>query len=198
MYVPQEGVVYTDEVLHLCTELPKVNHVTVKASVDTDTIPGGETFFDPLLNPPTVAPCEFSNEASWTTAILILIPLRLGLDRLNEMYMPAMTQIFAFPQSVGVIGGKRGHSVYFVGTSTNELHLLDPHTVHPAAEWSAGFPSITQLSTLHCQTPLVIGLENIDPSLALGFYCRDFNEYVDFQQRVEEVRYKYIIEMTMT
>ena len=92
---------------------------------------------DPLLNPPTP-----DAAAAWTTSLLVLIPLRLGLDHLNDAYVAALRQTFAFPQSVGIIGGKKGHSVYFVGTQAeNRLQLLDPHDVHPTAALASSFPT---------------------------------------------------------
>ncbi|EGZ06159.1 hypothetical protein PHYSODRAFT_532364 [Phytophthora sojae] len=154
MYVPQEGVVYTDDVTRLC-------------------------FFDPLLHPPTA-----EDSSDWSTALLILIPLRLGLDQVNERYVPALEKTFAFPQSVGIIGGKKGHSVYFVGTQQDQLHLLDPHDVHPAPELNPAFPTATHLRTVHSSRPLVMNVTGIDPSLALGFLCDNRADYEDFERRV--------------
>ncbi|EEY58627.1 cysteine protease family C54, putative [Phytophthora infestans T30-4] len=154
MYVPQEGVVYSDDVAKLC-------------------------FFDPLLHPPTT-----EDKSDWSTALLILIPLRLGLDQVNERYVPAIQKSFAFPQSVGIIGGKKGHSVYFVGTQQDQLHLLDPHDVHPAPELNTAFPTATHLRTVHSSRPLVMNVTTIDPSLALGFLCENRVDYEDFERRV--------------
>jgi hypothetical protein len=133
MYVPQEGVVYTDDVTRLC-----VSHLEDEQEKKEVLQDDGEkpAFYDPLLHPPTT-----EDSSDWSTALLILIPLRLGLDQLNERYVPAIEKTFTFPQSVGIIGGKKGHSVYFVGTQQDQLHLLDPHDVHPAPELNAAFPT---------------------------------------------------------
>lgn len=139
MYVPQEGVVYTDDVMRLC-----ISHLDDDDERATDTpqqLPtDAPAFFDPLLNPP--AP---TLEKEWHTSLLVLIPLRLGLDQLNDAYVPALQKTFTFPQSVGIIGGKKGHSVYFVGAQDEQLHLLDPHDVHPTAELNASFPTAVRL-----------------------------------------------------
>ena len=141
MYVPQEGVVYRDDVTRLCVSHLEEESVATREIESHD----GPAFFDPLLHPPTVDDCR-----EWSTALLILIPLRLGLDQLNERYVPALEKTFTFPQSVGIIGGKKGHSVYFVGTQQNQLHLLDPHDVHPAPELNAAFPTaVRPFSVLH-------------------------------------------------
>lgn len=144
MYVPQEGVVYTDDVMRLC-----VSHLDDDDAEDADASTKSDAdvaFFDPLLNPP-----QNTGEKEWRTSLLVLIPLRLGLDQLNESYVPALQQSFAFPQSVGIIGGKKGHSVYFVGSQENQLHLLDPHDVHPTAELNTSFPTaVRSLIILIC------------------------------------------------
>ncbi|KAF1782766.1 Peptidase C54 [Phytophthora cactorum] len=174
MYVPQEGVVYSDDVAKLCVS--HIEQETVEKEVKDE---GAPEFFDPLLHPPTS-----EDKSDWSTALLILIPLRLGLDQVNERYVPAIQKTFAFPQSVGIIGGKKGHSVYFVGTQQDQLHLLDPHDVHPAPELNAAFPTATHLRTVHSSRPLVMNVTTIDPSLALGFLCEHRADYEDFERRV--------------
>ena len=135
MYVPQEGVVYTDDVAKLC-----ISHLEKKKEEEETTTTKEKkdlpAFYDPLLHPPTT-----EDSSNWTTALLILIPLRLGLDHVNERYVLALERTFTFPQSVGIIGGKQGHSVYFVGTQQDQLHLLDPHDVHPTPELNTAFPT---------------------------------------------------------
>lgn len=181
MYVPQEGVVYSDDVARLC-----VSHLDDKAAdtAQADQANQAQTnpdvaFFDPLLHPPAR-----DEEREWAAALLILIPLRLGLDQLNERYVPALERTFAFPQSVGIVGGKKGHSVYFVGAQPGRLHLLDPHEVQAAAEPDESFPTATFLRSVHSSKPLVMNMASIDPSLALGFLCLDRADYLDFCDRV--------------
>jgi len=57
---------------------------------------------------------EKENEGEWKP-LLILIPLRLGLDTLNPDYIPAVKEVFQYPQSLGIIGGRPRSSLYFVG-----------------------------------------------------------------------------------
>jgi hypothetical protein len=144
MYVPQEGVVYSDDVHKLC-----ISHVKSPLKKQQQEKEEEKVFlFDPLLNPP---PTKEQEKKEWSTSLLVLIPLRLGLDKLNEAYLPALLKSFTFPQSLGIIGGKRGHSVYFVGTTCqgNKLQLLDPHEVHPTADINASFPTAVSSLTLY-------------------------------------------------
>ena len=45
-----------------------------------------------------------------------------------------------------------------------------------------------QSSTYHCRSILSIPVREIDPSLALGFYCRDKADFDDFWHRAKQVR----------
>lgn len=46
--------------------------------------------------------------------MLIMVPLRLGLENLNEDYIPVLKETFSIPQSLGIAGGKPRASLYFV------------------------------------------------------------------------------------
>ena len=110
------------------------------------------------------------------------------------------------PQSVGFVGGKPNHAIYFVGSYGQELTGLDPHTVQlapqPAPEeeeeeeeedegggdrgGGGGYiPTDEHLRSVQCRTPQVMQAKDLDPSLALGFYLR--NE-VDFEAFVKHVQ----------
>nr|XP_019048884.1 hypothetical protein I302_02663 [Kwoniella bestiolae CBS 10118]OCF27814.1 hypothetical protein I302_02663 [Kwoniella bestiolae CBS 10118] len=65
-------------------------------------------------------------------AVLILVGIRLGLDGVNPIYYESIKALFAFPQSVGIAGGRPSSSYYFVGSQANSLFYLDPHLTRPA------------------------------------------------------------------
>jgi hypothetical protein len=48
-------------------------------------------------------------------ALLLLIPLTLGVGKVNELYLPQLQRVLTFPQSVGIVGGRPGASLFFVG-----------------------------------------------------------------------------------
>ncbi|KAF5959246.1 hypothetical protein HYC85_000455 [Camellia sinensis] len=74
---------------------------------------------------------EFSKgQANWTP-ILLLVPLVLGLDKINPRYIPFLSATFMFPQSLGILGGRPGASTYIVGVEDEEAFYLDPHEVQP-------------------------------------------------------------------
>jgi cysteine protease ATG4 len=80
---------------------------------------------------------------------LILVPLRLGLDSLNDIYFHSICETLQYPQSVGILGGKPRASYYFVGYQDNQLLYLDPHDIQPAVDMSA-IPFPTEVCTRHC------------------------------------------------
>jgi cysteine protease ATG4 len=53
-------------------------------------------------------------ERTWHP-VIILVPVRLGIQCLNPIYIPTLKSFFSFPQCLGVIGGKPHSSFYFVG-----------------------------------------------------------------------------------
>lgn len=127
-------------------------------------------------------------EMAWDTALLLLIPLRLGLKSFNDDYVEAVAHCFSLPQSVGVLGGRPRGARWFYGALSDgsKIFGLDPHTVQMAPKRRTarvnGTPSsVVELSdeymrSVHTTYPEVFSLPKMDPSIALGFYCRDKSE----------------------
>lgn len=57
----------------------------------------------------------------------------------------------------------------------------------PSLEWYANAYSEAQLRTFHCEKVKKISLSGLDPSMLLGFMCRDEAEFEDFCERVSRV-----------
>ncbi|KAG0142311.1 hypothetical protein CROQUDRAFT_97666 [Cronartium quercuum f. sp. fusiforme G11] len=68
----------------------------------------------------------------WQRPVLVLINVRLGLDRVNPSYYETIKATFTFPQSVGIAGGRPSQSYYFCGYQDNSLFYIDPHHPCPA------------------------------------------------------------------
>lgn len=79
------------------------------------------------------------------------MPVRLGIQCLNPIYIPTLKTFLTLPQSLGIIGGKPHSSFYFIGyqgivfplnltladlikiaTADNNVLYMDPHFVQPA------------------------------------------------------------------
>lgn len=131
------------------------------------------------------ASTEVTNRSPWRPLVL-LIPLRLGLTDINEAYVETLKHCFRMPQSLGVIGGKPNSAHYFIGYVGEELIYLDPHTTQPAVE-------LTDLcfipdESFHCQhPPCRMSIGELDPSIAVGFFCKTEEDFNDWCQQVRKL-----------
>ncbi|KAF3557704.1 hypothetical protein F2Q69_00010617 [Brassica cretica] len=121
---------------------------------------------------------EFSRGEDEWAPLLLLVPLVLGLDRVNPRYIPSLKATFTFPQSLGVLGGKPGASTYIVGVQDDNGFYLDPHDVQQVVTVNKETLDV-DTSSYHCNVLRYVPLESLDPSLALGFYCRDKADFDD-------------------
>ncbi|GFR44873.1 hypothetical protein Agub_g6216, partial [Astrephomene gubernaculifera] len=64
--------------------------------------------------------------------VLLLVPLTLGMEKLNPVYLPQLQQVLSWPHSVGIIGGRPSASLYLCGTQEAAFLYLDPHEAQPA------------------------------------------------------------------
>ncbi|MBO8695554.1 cysteine protease ATG4, partial [Staphylococcus aureus] len=78
---------------------------------------------------------------------------------------------FTFPQSLGVIGGRPNHALYFIGFVGTDVIFLDPHTTQ-----QIGMLPNKDIETehkidhsYHCQQINRLPILNMDPSLAACF-----------------------------
>lgn len=129
--------------------------------------------------------CIESSDMDWTP-LLLLVPLVLGLDKINPRYLPLLGSTFTFPQSLGILGGRPGASTYIVGMQDEKAFYLDPHETQTVVDLMSDCSEV-DTSSYHCNIIRQFPLDSIDPSLAIGFYCRDKNDFADFCSRAFEL-----------
>ncbi|KAL5214786.1 hypothetical protein ABZP36_003938 [Zizania latifolia] len=130
--------------------------------------------------------CDFNKGQSAWSPIVLLVPLVLGLDKINPRYIPLLKETFTFPQSLGILGGKPGTSTYIAGVQDDRALYLDPHEVQMAVDIVADNLDV-DVSSYHCSTVRDLALDLIDPSLAIGFYCSDKDDFDNFCSRASEL-----------
>ncbi|KAG0090875.1 Cysteine protease atg4 [Podila epicladia] len=120
--------------------------------------------------------------------LLILVTIRLGIDKLNPIYNDAIKTTFEFPQSLGIAGGRPSSSYYFVGYQGDDLFYLDPHHSRCMVEAKESSEYVAEdFATYHCEVVRKIDINSIDPSMLLAFYCRDRSDFDSFCERVKEM-----------
>ncbi|KAK4416627.1 Cysteine protease ATG4 [Sesamum alatum] len=124
-------------------------------------------------------------QSDWAP-ILLMVPLVLGLEKINPRYLPLLSATFTFPQSLGLLGGKPGASTYIVGVQDEKAFYLDPHDVQQVAHIKTDDLE-ADTSSYHCNVVRHMPLESIDSSLAIGFYCRNKSDFDDFCSRASEL-----------
>ena len=92
-------------------------------------------------------PTPSSSSSSSSSSLFLLVPVRLGLRKLDEDYIPEILHTLELPSCVGIIGGRPGHSLHFIGSvqpqnESDVPHIiyLDPHFEQPACTLSDSFP----------------------------------------------------------
>ena len=122
---------------------------------------------------------------------LLLVSIRLGLDKIDPMYYDKVLDIFSIPGSVGFAGGKPNRALYFIGVwktkgSERKLIYLDPHFNQEAA------PNKKELEELYYLTYLpkdfyIVDVGKISPSLTCGFYFTNLKEYLMLINKLKEI-----------
>ncbi|KAL5282642.1 ATG4C family protein [Megaselia abdita] len=109
-----------------------------------------------------------SSQQIYQKAVIILIPLRLGNEKLNIDYAEKLKNLLSNEYCIGIIGGRPKHSLYFVGFQEDKLIHLDPHYCQDMIDVTKeDFP----VHSFHCKSPRKLKSSKMDPSCCIGFYC---------------------------
>ncbi|KAM7287827.1 cysteine protease ATG4C [Ixodes scapularis] len=121
--------------------------------------------------------------AKWR-GVIILVPVRLGGERINSAYIPCVKAMLAYANCIGIIGGRPRHSLYFLGWQEEKVIYLDPHYCQEMVDVnSQDFP----LDSFHCSWPRKMSFSRIDPSCTIGFYCKTKHDLEDFTKNIREL-----------
>lgn len=181
VHVALDNTVVKEDIRKLCRKVPSGNTSSSSQKQKSKT---GTALHEPQQQN-LGAHCS---EYTWKPLVLF-IPLRLGLNEINEVYVKRLTECFKIRQSLGVIGGKPNHAHYFIGVNTeNTLFFLDPHTTQPVVDIDQ-WGHIADES-YHCSQVSQMFISSLDPSIALGFYCHSEADFEDWCKNITKVIYE--------
>ncbi|KAF9921218.1 Cysteine protease atg4b [Linnemannia zychae] len=115
--------------------------------------------------------------------VVVMMPVRYGLEKLKEGYVANLKQLFKFPQFLGIAGGRPGRSLYFVACQGNDLFYFDPHIVKARA--TPDELSHCPASSYHCNIVRTMDIMELDPSMMLGFLIRSMQDLVELAAQMK-------------
>ncbi|KAK3941150.1 putative cysteine protease [Diplogelasinospora grovesii] len=126
---------------------------------------------------------------------LILVCTRLGIDKINQVYEQALIATLQMSQSIGIAGGRPSSSHYFVGAQGQWLFYLDPHHPRPALPYRQDLRDYTpdELDSCHTRRLRRLHVEDMDPSMLIGFLIKDEDDWDMWKASVKHVQGKAII-----
>jgi len=126
---------------------------------------------------------------------LIVLGIRLGIEKVTAAYHSALKAALEMPQSVGIAGGRPSSSHYFVGHQGDSFIYLDPHFTR---QMLSPQPSAEDVETCHTRRVRRIPLTEMDPSMLLGFLLHSKDDFEQWRKAVAEMPGKAIIHIHET
>ncbi|KAK3703512.1 Cysteine protease atg4 [Vermiconidia calcicola] len=121
---------------------------------------------------------------------LIVLGIRLGIDRITPVYHAALKSALEMPQSVGIAGGRPSASHYFIGHQGDQFFYLDPHSTRPMLSPQ---PSDEDVETCHTRRVRRLDISEMDPSMLIGFLIHSKEEFDEWRKAVSEGEGKQFI-----
>lgn len=120
------------------------------------------------------------------TPTLILVGIRLGIDRVTPAYWEALKASLQLPQSVGIAGGRPSSSHYFFGIQGDQFFYLDPHVTRPALPFPKNPKDFTEEEIDSCHTRRIrrLPLKDMDPSMLIAFMIKDEEDWKSWRRAI--------------
>lgn len=122
----------------------------------------------------------------WETGVLVLLPLMLGVNKVETRYYSLIKLLLKMNDSVGIIGGMTRSALYFVGFQNDSLIYLDPHIVKIALKSNDELYS--SLDSFVSDKARLLPLSKVKASMSVGFYFNSQEAFNRFQRGVEGTR----------
>ena len=126
---------------------------------------------------------------------LILVGIRLGIDRVTPAYWDALKASLQLPQSVGIAGGRPSSSHYFFGIQGDQFFYLDPHVTRPGLRLCLDPADLTQEEVDSCHTRRLrrLPLKDMDPSMLIAFLIKDEEDWKSWRRGISDASGKPVV-----
>ncbi|PJF16659.1 hypothetical protein PSACC_03528 [Paramicrosporidium saccamoebae] len=113
--------------------------------------------------------------------VLVWIPMRLGVDSLNDVYIgPIKALLGTVTLTSLTVRGRPNSALYFVGFENNDLLYLDPHYPRPAPR-----------ENVSCADLGRVAFYSIDPCLVAGFVISDADILAKWTEEIVQIKTAY-------
>jgi cysteine protease ATG4 len=113
--------------------------------------------------------------------LLLFVPMRLGVDELNQEYARQLVALLRMEQTIGIVAGEPSRAYFVVASQADAVFVLDPHVVQP-------YEPLTESASLdrfHCRLPRTVAIDALAPTMLAGFYCADERDFRHLCERLE-------------
>lgn len=134
------------------------------------------------------------------TPTLILVGIRLGIDRVTPAYWEALKASLQLPQSVGIAGGRPSSSHYFFGIQGDQFFYLDPHITRPALRYNSNPADFTaeEMDSCHTRRLRRLPLKDMDPSMLIAFLIKDEEDWRSWRSEMGNASGKPVVHVADT
>ncbi|CDW77084.1 UNKNOWN [Stylonychia lemnae] len=125
----------------------------------------------------------YTHDSDYPKAALVVITMRLGLNKIEEEYFDTILECFSLPQCVGILGGKPSFALYFVGHQDKQLIFLDPHYVQDSLKTKQDLQNDDLRQTYYPSGQAKkIKMDGLDPCIGVGFLIRNSEDLRTFEE----------------
>ena len=129
------------------------------------------------------------------TPTLILLGVRLGIDRVTPAYWEALKMTLELHQSIGIAGGRPSSSHYFFAHQKDQFFYLDPHFTRPALPLRSDPEDYTVEEVDSCHTRVLrrLSIQDMDPSMLLAFLIKDEHDWSMWRDNIRSSLFKAVV-----
>eukprot|EP00347_Sterkiella_histriomuscorum_P012007 403370248 len=133
------------------------------------------------------------NNQEWKNEVLVIVNVRLGLQKIDPIYHQIIVKYMQMPQFVGLVGGKPNKAFYFFGhiidldTNKVKLMFLDPHKVQDYTydvETSYDL-DVKEQAKFHTTEARLLKIKELDTCLGFGFLIKSLQDFNQFKTLLE-------------